>query len=208
MPDYVVDGSIFSEETGALRWRLTDAYSDLENACVTNNWRLPSYLVDVMVGKFLSNVVVASKSFELSLNCGLVNGHREARESAAAQMIAKLRQHFFGWSIIGSAIFGLVGGSVVSGSAERSVIGSAVFWSTERSVGGSAVIGLVGGSTIFGSTELSVGGSPKQSVGGSAVFWLVGGSTVGSIGGSTVSGLVGGSTAEAIGGSANSSVGT
>ncbi|KAL3622222.1 hypothetical protein CASFOL_033633 [Castilleja foliolosa] len=69
---------------------------DLENVCATNNWRLPSYLVEPSDGKFLSNVVVASKSFELSLKGGLENGPREARESAAAQMIAKLRQHFFG----------------------------------------------------------------------------------------------------------------
>ncbi|KAL3615354.1 hypothetical protein CASFOL_041015 [Castilleja foliolosa] len=73
-----------NQEPDHLAYFYLDYLHDLENACVANNWRLPSYLIEPSDGKFLSNLVFASKSFELSLKGGLENGLREARESAAA----------------------------------------------------------------------------------------------------------------------------
>ncbi|KAG8363268.1 hypothetical protein BUALT_Bualt19G0004500 [Buddleja alternifolia] len=64
---------------------------DLEYICLKNNWRQPRYLTEPSVGKFVSNVVVGRKDFKLSSTGGSETKPCEARESAAANMISKLR---------------------------------------------------------------------------------------------------------------------
>ncbi|KAL6557142.1 hypothetical protein OROMI_017492 [Orobanche minor] len=65
---------------------------DLEYICLTNNWRLPRYLIEPSDGKFVSNVFVQGKdNIELHSKGGVEYYPCDARESAAAQMIAKLR---------------------------------------------------------------------------------------------------------------------
>ncbi|KAI3444436.1 hypothetical protein Pfo_001101 [Paulownia fortunei] len=78
--------------------RLSDTFlpgrsscKDLEYICLKNNWRLPRYFIEPSDGKFLSNVAVESNNFKLSSEGGLESSPCEARESAAAQMIAKIR---------------------------------------------------------------------------------------------------------------------
>ncbi|KAH6830117.1 hypothetical protein C2S53_010655 [Perilla frutescens var. hirtella] len=63
---------------------------DLEYTCLKNNWRLPRYFVQPLEGKFLSNVIVCTGS-TLTSKGGLESSPLEARESAAAQMIVKIR---------------------------------------------------------------------------------------------------------------------
>ncbi|KAL2508680.1 uncharacterized protein Fot_32327 [Forsythia ovata] len=64
---------------------------DLESMCLKNNWRLPRYYVETSSGKFKSEVVLRWKDSTLSLMSDLKSHPHEARESAAARMIAKLR---------------------------------------------------------------------------------------------------------------------
>ncbi|KAL6569609.1 hypothetical protein OROMI_014123 [Orobanche minor] len=64
--------------------------------CLKNNWRFPIYFVELSDDKFLSNVTVGSKKFELALKGGLECSPCEARESAAAEMISKITTMFFG----------------------------------------------------------------------------------------------------------------
>ncbi|XP_073124000.1 uncharacterized protein [Henckelia pumila] len=64
---------------------------DLEYICLKNNWRLPRYVVEPSEGKFLSKVVVKSKGFKISSKGRLELNPSDARESASAQVIAKIR---------------------------------------------------------------------------------------------------------------------
>ncbi|XP_075477155.1 uncharacterized protein LOC142518288 isoform X1 [Primulina tabacum] len=64
---------------------------DLEYTCLKNNWRLPRYVVEPSEGKFLSKVVVKSKDFKISSKGQLEFNPSDARESAAAQVIVKIR---------------------------------------------------------------------------------------------------------------------
>ncbi|KAL0464897.1 UNVERIFIED_CONTAM: hypothetical protein Slati_0377300 [Sesamum latifolium] len=64
---------------------------DLEYICLKNNWRLPRYFVEPSDGKFVSNVTVESKDLKLFSKGGSESSPLAARESAAAQMIAKIR---------------------------------------------------------------------------------------------------------------------
>ncbi|KAL3815118.1 hypothetical protein ACJIZ3_016386 [Penstemon smallii] len=61
--------------------------------CLNNGWRLPRYFIEPSNGKFLSTVFVSSIDFNLTLTSksGLESNPSEARESAAAQMIAKIK---------------------------------------------------------------------------------------------------------------------
>ncbi|KAL0412174.1 UNVERIFIED_CONTAM: hypothetical protein Slati_3807100 [Sesamum latifolium] len=67
------------------------ACQDLEYICLKNNWRLPRYFIEPSDGKFVSHVVVEGKGFELPSKGGFKLKPGEARESAAAEMIAKIR---------------------------------------------------------------------------------------------------------------------
>ncbi|KAL0373790.1 UNVERIFIED_CONTAM: hypothetical protein Sradi_3294700 [Sesamum radiatum] len=67
------------------------ACQDLEYICLKNNWRLPRYFIEPSDGKFVSHVVVEGKGFELPSKGGFKLKPSEARESAAAEMIAKIR---------------------------------------------------------------------------------------------------------------------
>ncbi|PIN26516.1 hypothetical protein CDL12_00719 [Handroanthus impetiginosus] len=68
---------------------------DLEYVCLKNNWRLPRYFVEPSGGKFASNVVVESKNMKLSSKGSCESSPCEARKSAAANMIAKIRNTSF-----------------------------------------------------------------------------------------------------------------
>ncbi|KAL0294658.1 UNVERIFIED_CONTAM: hypothetical protein Sangu_2516700 [Sesamum angustifolium] len=67
------------------------ACQDLEYICLKNNWRLPRYFIEPSDGKFLSHVIVEGKGFELPSKGGFKLKPDEARESAAAEMIAKIQ---------------------------------------------------------------------------------------------------------------------
>ncbi|KAI4324301.1 hypothetical protein L6164_023853 [Bauhinia variegata] len=66
-------------------------YQELDAVCHENNWILPTYRVSLSDGKFQANVTVKGIDFECSCEGNLCSSPREARDSAAAQMLAKLR---------------------------------------------------------------------------------------------------------------------
>ncbi|PSR98312.1 Dentin sialoprotein [Actinidia chinensis var. chinensis] len=71
---------------------IIDADNDeLDDMCYENNWTLPTYRVSPVDGGFRANITVKGLDFECSEGSGLHSNPRLARESAAAQMIAKLR---------------------------------------------------------------------------------------------------------------------
>ncbi|KAK4418534.1 hypothetical protein Salat_2266200 [Sesamum alatum] len=65
---------------------------DLEYICLKNNWRMPRYSVEPSNGKFMSNVAVESQDLKMFSKGGRESSPSAARESAAAQMIAKIRE--------------------------------------------------------------------------------------------------------------------
>ncbi|KAM1158544.1 hypothetical protein ACFXTH_031909 [Malus domestica] len=65
--------------------------AELDGACYDNNWILPTYRVSPSDGGFQAEVTVKGMEFECSSVGGLCSNPREARESAAAQVLAKLR---------------------------------------------------------------------------------------------------------------------
>ncbi|KAL0428758.1 UNVERIFIED_CONTAM: hypothetical protein Sradi_0501800 [Sesamum radiatum] len=80
------------------RTRLSDPFlpgrsscQDLEYICLKNNWRMPRYFVEPSDGKFMSKVSVESKDLKLFSKGGSESSPSAARESAAARMIAKIR---------------------------------------------------------------------------------------------------------------------
>ncbi|GFZ10801.1 hypothetical protein Acr_22g0001990 [Actinidia rufa] len=71
---------------------IIDADNDeLDDMCYENNWTLPTYRVSPVDGGFRANITVKGLDFECSEGSGLHSNPRLARESAAAQTIAKLR---------------------------------------------------------------------------------------------------------------------
>ncbi|XP_054817169.1 uncharacterized protein LOC129316827 [Prosopis cineraria] len=64
---------------------------ELDGICHENNWILPTYRVSPLDGGFEANVTVKGMDFEYSCGGNLCPNPREARESAAAQMLADLR---------------------------------------------------------------------------------------------------------------------
>ncbi|CAL0322108.1 unnamed protein product [Lupinus luteus] len=64
---------------------------ELDGICHENNWILPSYRVSHSDGEFQANVTVKGPDFELSSGDNSCSHPLEARESAAAQILAKLR---------------------------------------------------------------------------------------------------------------------
>ncbi|KAF5190014.1 hypothetical protein FRX31_020398 [Thalictrum thalictroides] len=83
---------------GIKRKRLSEAIlslqspcQELDAICSENNWILPRYTVVSSTGGFQSNVIVRGIEFECS-DAGEVRGNAtEARESAAARLLSKLR---------------------------------------------------------------------------------------------------------------------
>ncbi|CAL2228950.1 unnamed protein product [Prunus armeniaca] len=64
---------------------------DLDDACYENNWVLPTYRVSPSDGGFQAEVTVKGMDFDCSSGGDLCSNPREARESAAAQILVKLR---------------------------------------------------------------------------------------------------------------------
>ncbi|XP_027343413.1 uncharacterized protein LOC113855983 [Abrus precatorius] len=80
------------------RRRLTEAVlimqspcQELDDICHENNWLLPIYRLSQSDGGFQANVAVKGLDFECSCGGNLCSYPREARESAAAQMLANLK---------------------------------------------------------------------------------------------------------------------
>ncbi|KAJ8615833.1 hypothetical protein MRB53_035205 [Persea americana] len=70
---------------------LRNPCQELDEICTENNWILPRYSVLPSDGGFLANVTVQGLDFEISGRGDLHSDPREARESAASQMLSKLR---------------------------------------------------------------------------------------------------------------------
>ncbi|CBI36653.3 uncharacterized protein LOC104879453 isoform X2 [Vitis vinifera] len=64
---------------------------ELDGICYENNWILPTYRVSLLDGKSEGTVSVKGVDFEISVVGEPCDTPREARESAAAQMLAKLQ---------------------------------------------------------------------------------------------------------------------
>ncbi|XP_057452965.1 uncharacterized protein LOC130744826 [Lotus japonicus] len=81
----------------AKRKRLTDAVlmqspcQELDGVCHANNWILPTYSLSQSAGGFQANLTVKGPDFESSCGGNICCHPREARESAAAQMLVNLR---------------------------------------------------------------------------------------------------------------------
>ncbi|KAJ6715661.1 ALEURONE LAYER MORPHOGENESIS PROTEIN [Salix viminalis] len=69
---------------------LKNSCQDLDGVCYENNWILPSYHVSSQDGGFLAAVTVKGTGFECSSEGELCPCPREARESAAKRVFAKL----------------------------------------------------------------------------------------------------------------------
>nr|POF12329.1 hypothetical protein CFP56_73630 [Quercus suber] len=63
----------------------------LDRVCNESNWVLPTYCVFTSDGGFRANVTVNGVDFECTPGGDMRSNPREARESAAAQMLANLR---------------------------------------------------------------------------------------------------------------------
>ncbi|TKY48338.1 hypothetical protein E2542_SST25754 [Spatholobus suberectus] len=81
------------------RRRLTEAVlimqspcQEVDDICHENNWLLPIYHVSQSDGGFQANVAVKGLDFECSCGGNLCSYPHEARDSAAAQMLANLRR--------------------------------------------------------------------------------------------------------------------
>ncbi|XXG79896.1 hypothetical protein AAC387_Pa09g0864 [Persea americana] len=70
---------------------LQNPCQELDEICTENNWILPRYSVLPSDGRFLANVTVQGLDFKISGGGDLHSDPREARESAASQMLSKLR---------------------------------------------------------------------------------------------------------------------
>ncbi|KAK3204456.1 hypothetical protein Dsin_018502 [Dipteronia sinensis] len=64
---------------------------ELDGICYENNWILPTYRVSPSDGGFQASVTVKGMDFECSSIVGQCSNPRNARESAASQMLGKLR---------------------------------------------------------------------------------------------------------------------
>ncbi|KAI9193829.1 hypothetical protein LWI28_000558 [Acer negundo] len=64
---------------------------ELDGICYENNWILPTYRVSPSDGGFQASVTVKGMDFECSSIVGQCSNPRKARESAASQMLGKLR---------------------------------------------------------------------------------------------------------------------
>lgn len=71
---------------------LRNACQELDDICLSNNWMLPTYRTSCSDGGFVANVTVKGTDFECSNVSGVQPSIREARNSAATQVITKLQQ--------------------------------------------------------------------------------------------------------------------
>ncbi|KAM3245889.1 hypothetical protein P3S67_031856 [Capsicum chacoense] len=69
---------------------LQNQCQQLDQLCCRNDWVLPTYQVFPFEGGFLSKVIVKGADFEFSSESNISESPREARESAAAHMIARV----------------------------------------------------------------------------------------------------------------------
>lgn len=69
---------------------LQNQCQQLDQLCCRNNWVLPTYRVFPFEGGFLAKVIVKGADFELISDSNTSESPREARESAAAHMIARV----------------------------------------------------------------------------------------------------------------------
>ncbi|XP_057460333.1 uncharacterized protein LOC130750837 isoform X3 [Actinidia eriantha] len=79
---------------------LRNSCQQLDDMCYENNWTLPTYYVSPVDGGYRANVTVKGLDFECSEGSSLHSNPRLARESVAAQMIAKLRSMVGGNPVI------------------------------------------------------------------------------------------------------------
>uniref|UniRef100_A0A6M2F3T8 DRBM domain-containing protein n=1 Tax=Populus davidiana TaxID=266767 RepID=A0A6M2F3T8_9ROSI len=70
---------------------MKNSCQDLDDVCYENKWILPTYHVSLLDGGFQADVTVKGKGFECSSVGDLSPSPREARKSAAKQMLAKLQ---------------------------------------------------------------------------------------------------------------------
>ncbi|XP_058203975.1 uncharacterized protein LOC131318176 isoform X2 [Rhododendron vialii] len=70
---------------------LRNSCQELDDICYENNWTLPTYHVLPTEGGFRANITVKGVDFECSGGSDLHSIPRLARESAASQLLAKLR---------------------------------------------------------------------------------------------------------------------
>ncbi|KAI5582929.1 hypothetical protein POPTR_007G127800v4 [Populus trichocarpa] len=70
---------------------MKNSCQDLDDVCYENKWILPTYHVSLLDGGFQADVTVKGKGFECSSVGDLSPCPREARKSAAKQMLAKLQ---------------------------------------------------------------------------------------------------------------------
>ncbi|KAH7858399.1 hypothetical protein Vadar_023390 [Vaccinium darrowii] len=70
---------------------LRNSCQELDDLCYENNWTLPTYHLSPTEGGFRANITVKGVDFECSAGSDLHSIPRLARESAAAQLLAKLR---------------------------------------------------------------------------------------------------------------------
>ncbi|XP_011026403.1 PREDICTED: uncharacterized protein LOC105127021 isoform X2 [Populus euphratica] len=70
---------------------MKNSCQDLDDVCYENKWILPTYHVSVLDGGFQADVTVKGKGFECTSTGGLSPCPREARKSAAKQMLAELQ---------------------------------------------------------------------------------------------------------------------
>ncbi|XP_073266624.1 uncharacterized protein [Populus alba] len=70
---------------------MKNSCQDLDDVCYENKWILPTYHVSLLDGGFQADVTVKGKGFECSSKGDLSPSPREARKSAAKQMLAKLQ---------------------------------------------------------------------------------------------------------------------
>ncbi|KAI8566986.1 hypothetical protein RHMOL_Rhmol02G0086100 [Rhododendron molle] len=68
-----------------------DHLDELDDICYENNWTLPTYHLLPTEGGFRANITVKGVDFECSGGSDLHSIPRSARESAASQLLAKLR---------------------------------------------------------------------------------------------------------------------
>lgn len=70
---------------------LRNSCQELDDLCYENNWTLPTYHLSPTEGGFRANITLKGVDFECSAGSDLHSIPRLARESAAAQLLAKLR---------------------------------------------------------------------------------------------------------------------
>ncbi|XP_019165594.1 PREDICTED: uncharacterized protein LOC109161584 isoform X2 [Ipomoea nil] len=79
------------QKLGSVALSLRPACQDLDVICRANNWRLPTYIISGTHGGFRIKVVMQEGSFKCSCEGDMHSDSLEAKESAAAKMVSRLR---------------------------------------------------------------------------------------------------------------------